>query len=260
MNIVGIFTEIYYRLNVANGNPFWSDTQIQDAVNEGYRHFAETTLCFKKFGFIQIAADTSIYDLPTDLIKLIWVGYDGRELRDVSSKALDKTDPAWLSQGGTPGYYTHDLGGIKQISLYLQPESAGTTIVGTPTLAEYYADYSDNLLLLYNYADSDFDALDVNGDLDDTDTTTSDLESNYHWALVYYALYMLFKENNEAQDMEQSDFYKMLYADLVTQKIAQQKSMELIHEKGGAIQHGYFGKGAYLPGETSRSYTGQEVT
>jgi len=71
---------------------------------------------------------------------------------------------------------------------------------------------------------------------------------------------MLFKENNEAQDMEQSDFYKMLYADLVTQKIAQQKSMELIHEKGGAIQHGYFGKGAYLPGETSRSYTGQEVT
>lgn len=543
MTLSEMYTEIFYRLNVATGNPFWSDAQILDAINEGYRHFTETTLCYKKFKPLQVTASTSTYDLPSDLIKLIWVGYDGRTVRNLGGMHLNDIDNKWLSNTGTPGYYTHSLGGLDKISLYLQPTTSGTTLitaidwteeedfydknpertdvfclcafddylyagigtgglifksqgdstwtsaqdlsdtkvysmavfggalyVGTGSVGKIYkstdgstftevkdvaeddvwvlhvfeskiyagcdekiyqssdgatwtevedrttgdikcfATYNDkiyagwtgsgkiysstdgttwaeagdlgadadnplsmavfnntlyvgsgdsgkifstttgtsytevkdtggtsihalatfddhiycasdndifsspdgatwtddggdiaavtnpptnihclttfknklyagtdtrgyifskqkletmplytyygtssyklNLLLYYAYADVGFD---------DNEWTSRevDLESVYHWALVYYALYMLFKENNEAQNLVQSNYYKLLYMDLTSRKIAQQKSLELINRVSPGATGGMIGDGPFLPEETSSTYTGE---
>lgn len=253
MTLSDIYDEIYLRLNVDSSNPFWDSNQILDAINEGYEHFVNTTECLSKFKPIQISSGVSTYDLPDDLIKLLWVGYDGRTLKGLNGRFLNDMDNKWLLQSGTPRYYTHSLGGIEQISLYLQPTDDGETLPsGDITLYEYYSNYRHNLILLYNYADSKFEGLSI-------DPTREPLmESTFHWAIVYYALYKLFRTNNEARDFGQSDIYKLLYADIAGEKMRQLKSAELMPITGGVIAgKTYNGYGPFFLEETDDTCTGE---
>jgi 6-phosphogluconolactonase (cycloisomerase 2 family) len=125
-------SELTYRLNIAKDVHarteqirFWSDEEILRSINEGYLDFVRRTECLWKFDVIPIVADQTEYDLPSDCIRLLWIGDDTKNLVGQSLAYMDQLDDSWIGRSGDAAYFVSELNGIKTINLYQTPETAG---------------------------------------------------------------------------------------------------------------------------------------
>lgn len=122
-----------YRLNIAadvnqraEEAKFWSDEELLRAINEGYLDFVRRTECLQRFDTISLVADQIEYDLPSDCIKLLWVGDGVKNLHGQSLDYMDMLDDGWMERSGEPAYFVQELGGLKKINLYETPDTAGS--------------------------------------------------------------------------------------------------------------------------------------
>ena len=132
LSVYDIYRNIAYRLNIAEDIHarteqinFWSNDEILRAINEGYLDFVRRTRCLQKFICIGLVADTTTYDLPSDCIEVLWVGYGNENLGGKSLDYMDRLDDDWIGRAGKPTYYIQELGGVKELRLYETTETTG---------------------------------------------------------------------------------------------------------------------------------------
>lgn len=67
----------------------WSPTEVIDAINDGYREFAEMTKCLVKHAEIKISNNTRTFSVPTDCILIDRFEWDGKALPIISTPVMD---------------------------------------------------------------------------------------------------------------------------------------------------------------------------
>lgn len=165
-----IYENVAYRLNIAKDIHaraeqvrFWSNEELLRAINEGYMDFVRRTECLQRFEIIGITSGTGEYDLPSDCIRVLWVGYDNKMLHGQSLSYMDGLDDDWIGRAGEPAYFVQELGGIKKLQLYETPDVSG--------VATFIADT--------NHTEADADHGLLVGLTDDSTATTFTADSNH---------------------------------------------------------------------------------
>lgn len=138
---------------------------------------------------------TASWPLPSDLMRISGVYWDGRELYLTSEPDLGE-DGTWHTRTGTPYAYLLETTGATTITLYPRPTTQG------------------NLLIHYVSAPTTLSG----------DTDTPSLPLRYHPALAYHAAWSLLMSNFDSLEMEKAKTLYQFYADLVTR--AQDEAQE----------------------------------
>lgn len=206
MNVAALTTKVWTRLNLSSTNDFFTSAEILGFFNDGYKDFQLQTECLKKFTLLDVTAGTTAYDLPSDCLQPIWIGYDDEGIEPVSLTDLDKTDENWVGRSGHPFAFVQVFDGFDKIQLYETPNVSSTALSAPTTAITDFEDWLDNLLLFYAY------------EPDDLTTGTPDLETPFQWALIYYACWKAFDCEGDFQDPFQAEFYKLRYQEMVAEK------------------------------------------
>ena len=148
----------------------FSDTQINQFINEGQQLFDIESLCnYKSYSF-SLALKTTYYSLPSDYINVTRVTKDYMQLPELTPEALTSRSGEWEDVTGTPIYYFINFSTRGKIGMY--PYPASSSDLGTVRL-DYIA-YSSALS-------------------SDSDTPFNGYNefSAYSYSLVYYAAYKM---------------------------------------------------------------------
>lgn len=208
MTITEMIAKVVTRLG---HQTFWTDAEITDYLNDGYRDFVSLTHCLKKFVLIDLTTDIQSYDLPIDCLQPLWFGYDDEGIIPASVSDLDRLDEEWVSQvSGIPTHVAVGLSGIDKFYLYKSPAISSVALGNSTTALIHFEDWTDNILLFYEY--------EIETDL--TAGQSPDLETCYQWALIYYALWQCLEKAGDSEDLEQAAFWKLRYE----QKVAEKKN------------------------------------
>ena len=82
-------TKLEHRLR-NYGNLRWIQSEVTDLINEGYIDFVNQTKCLRKSSYLALAADTSEYTLPTDILQLRSAWYRGKPLTFQSTDTINR--------------------------------------------------------------------------------------------------------------------------------------------------------------------------
>jgi len=167
-------TEVFRRLDEDSSSPaFWTLAQIKTALNEGYEEITDACEWNETSGTITTAADTTYYDLSSELTNFLAV----RRIQNVTTsrwltathwRELDNSEVAsWQAVDGEPQYWF--LRGLDQLGLFP---------VGASSIKVYYTSLPT--------------ALSADGD-------TPTFPQEYHYSLVDYALYDLLAQEGETR-------------------------------------------------------------
>ena len=82
--------------------------------------------CIERRMSIDLTADTGVYDLPSNCVKVLRVTFEGMAIRPVTKHYLRSIDQEWADTSGDPSlYYLDGLDG--QIGLYPKPDTTAAT-------------------------------------------------------------------------------------------------------------------------------------
>ena len=115
----------------------FSDTQINNFVNEAQRDAINNTWCISKSAEIPLVIGTTYYTIPTDSIAIQRVTFQRRNMPETTLIKLDGdfNNAAWENSIGTPVSYFQDPTQTDKIGVYPWPNTASST--GTLRLIYY---------------------------------------------------------------------------------------------------------------------------
>lgn len=102
----------------------WSQSEVLGYLNQRLTRFIQATGCIKKRYTATHSAST--VDLPSDLLELRRVAWDGVGLMPSDPQSLDYGRPGWDSETGTPITYVEEPMNALQIKLVPAPSASGT--------------------------------------------------------------------------------------------------------------------------------------
>ena len=179
MNFSQLQSEVRRRLNEPSA-VFWTDADIQNALNEGLAELADRTEYYERWANILMQTDRSYYDLrsllPYEVLTptRIYNAVTSAWLRAADTRNLDGRYATWETVGGEPGEFF--IRGAWWLGVFPRPSVDGTA------------------LRLYYTAQPP--ALVVDEDLPE------DLPVEFHAALVDYALADCYAQERETKKAE----------------------------------------------------------
>jgi len=99
----------------------WTDEELLSYVNMGQDDYARRTKQFRRISRLATGQDPHLFNLPHDLIELLWVEYDGDRLVSSSWREIQEIDTSFTSTTGTPKYWYQDLGNLRELRVYPIP-------------------------------------------------------------------------------------------------------------------------------------------
>jgi hypothetical protein len=102
----------------------WSQSEVLGYFNQRLTRFIQATGCVKKRQ--TSTHSTALVDLPSDLLELRRVAWDGVGLPASDPQSLDFGRPGWDSESGTPITYIEEPMNPLQVKLVPAPSSSGT--------------------------------------------------------------------------------------------------------------------------------------
>jgi hypothetical protein len=215
-----MIAKIFTRLNLSATNPFFTSAELLAFINDGYKDFCSRTESLKKFVLIDVVADQTAYDLPSDFYKFIWLGYDDEQLPVSHVSDLDIEDENWIGRAGTPYTFVSELGGLGAIKLHLTPAASSVALSAETTAITDFDDWNDNLLLYHAYTPADM----LTG-------ATPEIQTSYQWALIYYTLWKCYDMEGDFKDNFQAKIYQARYFDYVKKKSAKHEKIVIASSK-----------------------------
>lgn len=119
----------------------FSDSVINNWLNEGQRLLAARTMCFKTSVKMAMTARTTYYSMPTNFIAASRVVSADQALTEMSVAGLDGKSRGWEIATGQPTYYFVNFSSRGKLGLAPFPSSSED---GDPFKVEYYA-YPDTM-------------------------------------------------------------------------------------------------------------------
>jgi len=206
-------------------NRRWGEDIVKTYINQGYREFQELSKCLRKHYNQTITVDTTLYDVPDDMLQLFRCEWDGVELGFAKTAQMDKFKGSeWRENTGTTlTIVVMDAEGFEQLRVYPKLDDQdyiGHMVEGTDgndyyCTAEHTASSSNKPITGADYSSYWADAgstgsgetwvsgssykkwhylvMDyayVPTDMS-SDSDTPDIPSRFHEALAEYAIYML---------------------------------------------------------------------
>jgi hypothetical protein len=150
----------------SSNRPRFTDSQIEEFINEGQKDVISDTLCIVRISTFTLVEDQIFYNLPSDFIAVERLTLDFEVLTEVTQKQKDKNLIEWEEVTGEPDEYYISFSKRTQIGFYPYPSSS--TEIGDISLS-YYAQ-----------------AVDMTNDSDIPFNSISEF-SSFHKMIAYYA-------------------------------------------------------------------------
>lgn len=180
-----------FYLTAADDGAYWNTTEVNTWLNEGQIDFATRTLSVREAKPIPLTTGTALYDLPAKTIRILRVTHDKKPLYQENEPRLDRLEPTWESAtAGSPRAYLYGLDGAEKIKFYPAPDATAAAKTLTVNVALIPAELT-------------------------LDTDVSKIPSEYHHALVLYALSRAFLKDGDTRNPEKAAIFNQQYNDQV---------------------------------------------
>lgn len=177
----------------------WSTSEIDSHLQEGYDRFLRATLAMWKKdtpSALQDVASQATYTLPSDLLLVDRISYDGRRLIPLRTTQLTQIDYAAYTETGYVTSYAIDGDGYRTLRKYRIPAATDSS---SKTSIEYF--YKPT-----------FPA---------SGGTNFSIPDPYVKYIEWYALSRALRRNGDGQDIRFADHYFKRYLDAVGRVNAQ---------------------------------------
>lgn len=105
---------------------FFSDAQLDRALNQGLKEFAAQTEILETTNTQDVVSGTYQYALPADFQRMLVVYHNSIPLVEISQQDLDAQQYDWKAESGTPQWFFIDSG-LTQVALYPNPDTSITS-------------------------------------------------------------------------------------------------------------------------------------
>lgn len=186
-------------------NTIWSNTEVDAYLQEGYNRFLRATLSLWQKATpsgLQDVANTATYTLPTDLIEVDRISYDGRRLIPMRSEQLTRVDYAAYTESGYVVGYVLDGDGYSTLRKYRIPAATDSS---SKTSIEYF------YLPTFPTSGQDFSAV---------------IPDPWVKYFEWYSTSRALRRNGDGQDIRFADHFLKRFLDAI-QRIVKQKSRYL---------------------------------
>lgn len=126
----------------------YSDTIIDDLLNEGQRQVVSDSWCILNTTFYVLTSGTSYYNLPNDFLAIRQVNFrdssaHNKTLDEKSDRQISQENPDWIRQSGPPINYVvrYSTSNASTLSISYIPIPT-TSSTGTVTI-QYFAQVTD---------------------------------------------------------------------------------------------------------------------
>lgn len=124
-------TDVLYRLGDSNES-VWTDTEVDSYIVEGYNLFVRSTRCLWDWEYTNDVGGQGTYALPSDLLVIDRVTYDGKKIDALTDRELRGLDQRYMTTEGEPLAYSVRQDGIGYIRFYPIPSSPDAySVTGT---------------------------------------------------------------------------------------------------------------------------------
>lgn len=213
-------------VNLLVGDPSqqrFTAAQVQAKLEEAQERFVLDTRVLRDAISDTSVAGTAEYNLPSDVLNIVWMAHKGLKLTRISKADLFfyKSADRWDDDSGTPRYYYVNL----------DPNDQQYGLFPIPTAADAGANISGEYLKMPPVLSSD-SSVPFDGHT---------LLIPYHNALAYFAAKELLIINPTQEGLVKVDAYKKRYSDEVSHCIETFKHME--QSQGWRLVGGRYHKG-----------------
>jgi len=126
MNFAGIIDRTLRLLGENTANPqIWSREKIGRYVNDAYVDMARDTGALEVRAGVRAVASQGEYETPETVSVMQRVAYDDYELKPDTARRLDKGNPGWQTETGTPERWTKSRSNPKTFTVYKKPTVTG---------------------------------------------------------------------------------------------------------------------------------------
>lgn len=103
----------------------WTEEQANRYLNDAYVEFSRDTGALEIREGIEAVADTWTYTLPDRVGPVMRVAYDDYELRADTARSMDRLNPRWQTETGTPERWVKSREGYNSFKLWRAPTTSG---------------------------------------------------------------------------------------------------------------------------------------